>query len=147
MSDTCHAVTVEISPAELLDRITILRIKLNHQRDSDKKSRIASELHSFEAARSQHVPESPQLAELVTELSLVNESLWSVEDRIRQCRAAADRDGFVESAETILRLNDERSSIKRRINVVLGSLHLEEKRYPITSAITPIVQSATLCRS
>ena len=130
MADNCPFVPVQMSPGDVLDRIAILRIKRRRFSDDAIYLRvIESQLRSLEQSCERWVPASAVLAQLVTELTVVNEELWSAEDRVRQCRALADRDGFVECSEAILRLNDRRCLIKGSINRLLGAIYIEEKNY------------------
>ena len=122
-------VTVEVSPGELLDKITILEIKSQRISDAAKLRNVAVELRALEAAR-RALPESPALAALAAELKAVNEALWRIEDDIRRC----DRDGdfgprFVELARSVYRTNDRRAALKRRVNELLGARIVEEKSY------------------
>jgi Family of unknown function (DUF6165) len=124
------AVMVEVSPGELLDKITILEIKSQRITDPAKLRNVASELRSLEAARRRALPETPQLAALAAELRAVNEALWQIEDDIRRC----ERDGdfgprFVELARSVYRTNDRRAALKRRVNDLLGARVVEEKSY------------------
>jgi hypothetical protein len=77
----------------------------------------------------------------------VNDMLWSVEDRIRECSAPADRREFIECSETILQLNDQRCTIKREINLLLGSLYSEEKSYLLPKLQPAGILSAPIQRS
>jgi tetratricopeptide (TPR) repeat protein len=127
---TAPAVTVEVSPGELLDKITILEIKSQRITDPAKLRNVASELRSLEAVRRRALPGSPELAGLAAELRAVNEALWQIEDDIRRC----DRDGdfgprFVELARSVYRTNDRRAALKRRVNELLRARVVEEKSY------------------
>jgi hypothetical protein len=121
---------VEVSPGELLDKISILQIKSQRITDPAKLRNVASELWSLEAARRRALPDWPELAALAAELRAVNEALWQIEDAIREC----DRDGdfgprFVELARSVYRTNDRRAALKRRVNDLLGARVVEEKSY------------------
>jgi hypothetical protein len=66
----------------------------------------------------------------VAHLKAVNQDLWDVEDAIRACEAAGDFGArFIELARSVYRLNDRRAELKRAINVMCGSVHVEEKSY------------------
>jgi hypothetical protein len=123
-------VTVDISPGELIDKITILEIKSRRIGDPEKLRNVRRELTTLEAARDRTIVPSEELAALTAELRSVNESLWQVEDDIR----SRDRDGdfgsgFVELARSVYKHNDHRAALKRRINERLGSEIVEEKSY------------------
>jgi hypothetical protein len=124
------AVTVEVSPGELLDKITILEIKARRMTDPAKLRNVAAELGGLAAAR-RVLPRSPALAELTAELRAVNETLWEVEDDIRRCEQAGDfGPRFVDLARSVYHTNDRRAALKRRINDLLGARLVEEKSYP-----------------
>ncbi len=124
------AVKVEISPGELIDRITILEIKAARINDEAKRANIGVELSELTAARRGAVPASARLAALTGELSEVNGALWDIEDEIRVLEAAGDfGPAFIELARAVYKTNDRRSAIKRKINELLGSRLIDEKSY------------------
>ena len=91
---------------------------------------MRTELAALQTARCASVAESPALAALVAALKAVNESLWDIEDRIRDCERAGDFGAaFIALARSVYRTNDERAGLKRRINELLGSELFEEKSY------------------
>ena len=124
-------ISVEISPGELLDKITILEIKRDRIAESAKLENVRRELAVLAASRDRAVAPSDELvAALTAELRGVNEALWEVEDELRQCECAGDfGPRFIELARSVYRLNDRRASIKRKINEALGSPLMEEKSY------------------
>ena len=125
-----RSVAVEVAPGELLDKITILEIKAAWITDSTKLTNIQAELAGLTDARHRTILESDALETLVAELRSVNESLWDIEDAIRE-REHADDFGpeFVRLARSVYQTNDHRAELKRQINVLLGSVILEEKSY------------------
>ena len=124
------AVKVEISPGELIDRITILEIKAARINDEAKRANIGVELSELTAARRGAVPASARLAALTGELREVNGALWDIEDEIRALEAAGDfGPAFIELARAVYKTNDRRSAIKRKINELLGSRLIDEKSY------------------
>ncbi len=123
-------IQVEVSAGELLDKITILRIKSERVTDAPKLRNIRAELSSLEQTRAEALPDSPPLTELVAQLRAVNEALWKIEDDIRACERTGDfGPGFVELARSVYHNNDRRSQLKRRINELLVSRLVEEKDY------------------
>jgi hypothetical protein len=121
---------VEVSPGELLDKITILQIKRARLADPTKREHVLIELGSLQAARARALREPAALAPLVAELQGVNERLWDVEDELRRCEARQEfGPAFVELARSVYRLNDERARLKRRLNELCGSTLIEEKSY------------------
>jgi len=125
-----RAVRVEISPGELLDKLTILEIKRRRITEPTKLRHVEEEWAALNAARDRDVPPSAELTELTEQLGAVNEALWDVEDELRRCEQAADfGPRFVELARSVYRHNDRRAALKRQINLLLGSRLIEEKLY------------------
>jgi len=120
----------EISPGELIDKITILEIKLDRIRDQAKRDNVQNEYRVLTARLTQHVPHSPELARLREALKAVNLSLWEIEDEIRdQERSAEFGDRFIALARAVYRTNDKRAALKREINLATQSELIEEKSY------------------
>jgi len=123
-------ITVEVAPGELLDKLTILRIKNRRITDPARLQNVRAELEVLEAARAESLGDSAELADLTAELTKVNEALWDIEDEIRVCERAGDfGPRFVELARSVYHRNDHRAAVKRRINELLGSKLIEEKSY------------------
>jgi hypothetical protein len=123
-------ITVPVSPGELLDKITILRIKSNRMRDPGKLANVRSELTVLEETWSASAYADTDISADVAALLQVNERLWIIEDDIRDKeRAQAFDSEFIRLARAVYFENDERAAIKRRINVRLGSNIVEEKSY------------------
>jgi hypothetical protein len=121
---------VPISPGELLDKITILRIKRARVRDSGKLANVQRELSLLEQTRQNMLPGDARLAADEAELEKVNALLWDIEDRIREHESQQRFDaGFIELARAVYLRNDERAAIKQRINRRLNSTLVEEKSY------------------
>lgn len=118
---------VPISVGELVDKITILRIKQNHL-SSFALANVQRELHLLEqvlAASGIGVATAD-----IDALARVNQALWSIEDQIREYERRSCFDAnFIALARSVYQRNDERAAIKRRINQVCGSLLVEEKAY------------------
>ncbi|HZT01327.1 MAG TPA: DUF6165 family protein [Steroidobacteraceae bacterium] len=122
-------ILVPISPGELLDKITILRIKTARILDPAKLANVRLELGLLEKTwRDSRF--TVDVARDERALQEVNERLWDIEDRIREKEAhqTFDRD-FIELARAVYHANDERAEIKKRINRALGSRLMEEKSY------------------
>jgi predicted nucleic acid-binding Zn-ribbon protein len=123
-------ITVEIGPGELCDKITILEIKAAHIAARDKLANISHELSVLRAARDAALTTSPQLDALTRQLKTINETLWRIEDEIRDCERTADfGPTFVSLARSVYRTNDQRAAIKRQINELFASAIVEEKSY------------------
>jgi hypothetical protein len=123
-------IVVPVSPGELLDKITILRIKSERIADAGKRANVVHELDLLSETADDTLPPSGPLDRLVEELQSVNEALWDIEDAIRDCERAADfGPRFVELARSVYVTNDRRAALKRQINELLGSAIVEEKSY------------------
>jgi hypothetical protein len=123
-------ILVPISPGELLDKITILRIKAARIGDAAKVANVRHELELLERTWKASGAAEVDLQAEESGLTRVNEALWVIEDDIRE-EERAQRFGpkFIELARAVYVTNDERAAIKRRINQLLGSTIVEEKSY------------------
>ncbi len=124
------SISVEVAPGELIDKITILEIKLERIEDADKLANVKLEWETLCAARDGALEPSDELKRLSAELKQANEALWKIEDDIRDCERAKDfGETFVELARGVYITNDKRAALKREINELLGSRLIEEKSY------------------
>lgn len=145
--------TIQVSPGELLDRFTILKIKRETIEDPKKLKNIEYEYNLFERTARNIIDYYPEVFDLQEELYEVNLSLWNIEDTLRDLEKAdvpttahlilnpglmnvvfteTDRDNiqnFIKSARQVYILNDKRYSIKNQINILTGSILVEEKSY------------------
>ena len=123
-------ILVPISPGELLDKITILRIKAARMSDAAKVANVKHELSLLEKTWQDSGAAAVDLGAEEANLTRVNESLWVIEDDIRD-EELARRFGekFIALARAVYVTNDERAAIKKRINSLLGSTIVEEKSY------------------
>jgi hypothetical protein len=123
-------ILVPIAPGELLDKITILRIKQVRILDAAKLANVKLELALLEQTWRDCGGAARDVALDERALQNVNERLWDIEDRIRdkEAKQSFDRD-FIELARAVYLANDERAAIKKRINLQLGSRLIEEKSY------------------
>lgn len=125
-----EAILIEVGPGELIDKITILRIKAERMSDPAKLAHVRHELAVLDAARRAHIPETADLVRLEAALKSVNEALWVIEDDIRQCEAEKDFGAkFVALARAVYKQNDRRAGLKKDINTLTGSPIVEEKSY------------------
>jgi hypothetical protein len=123
-------IKVPISPGELLDKITILRIKSQRIGDPAKVANVRLELKVLEETWSASVFAKVDIEAEIGALATVNERLWVIEDDIRDKERAQAFDAeFIRLARAVYFENDERAAIKRRINAKLGSAIVEEKSY------------------
>ncbi len=123
-------IQVPVSPGELLDKITILRIKQARIQDAAKLRNVTLELELLENTWREAGCGGVELAREERALHAVNEKLWDIEDRIREKEALQtfDRE-FIELARSVYICNDERAAVKRQVNLQLGSRIVEEKSY------------------
>lgn len=123
-------ILVPISPGELLDKITILRIKSARMGDAAKLQNVRHELAVLEGTWREATQALPGVADEERALQAVNERLWKIEDDIRDCEARRDFGAtFIALARAVYIENDERAAIKKRVNLALGSTLIEEKSY------------------
>lgn len=123
-------ITVEIAPGELLDKISILEIKLERIGDAAKLANVRVELDVLARARDANLAASARLDDLSRQLKAINEAIWETEDAIREEeRDKRFGERFVELARSVYHNNDQRAAIKREINMLLGSAIVEEKSY------------------
>jgi len=124
------APVVPVSWGELIDKITILEIKSRKLKAEAALANVRRELASLTEIVARDVQRRGEAAELKDRLTKVNEELWTIEDRIREKEAAQAFDAeFVALARSVYQRNDERSRIKREINLRLSSNLVEEKSY------------------
>jgi hypothetical protein len=122
--------TIPASAGEVIDKLTILEIKLARIGDAAKRANVAREHAELSAAWRQAVPEEAAVSPLIAELRQVNEALWDIEDEIREQERRSDfGPGFVRLARAVYRTNDRRAELKKEINLRLGSALVEEKSY------------------
>ncbi len=121
---------VEMPLGDVVDRVTILRIKAARIAAPAARSNVGAELAAIDACwREAGLPEMTSLADWDA-LSAVNLELWEVEDRLREHEARGDFGAeFVALARSVYRLNDQRAALKRRVNTALRSRLVEEKSY------------------
>ena len=123
-------IKVPVSPGELLDKITILRIKSRRMNDPQKLRNVRLELDALQTTWSSSAFAAATIDADVQALMEVNERLWAIEDDIRDKEHAQAFDAeFIRLARAVYVENDERAAIKRRINLALGSAIVEEKSY------------------
>ena len=133
MNDKSKKITVEISPGELLDKISILEIKIEKIKDNDSISQIQKEykiLKSGQRALMEITPEKEGIEKLFLNLKSINLILWDIEDKIRVCEKNKDfSKKFIDLARGVYFNNDKRAKIKFEINKILKSNIKEIKSY------------------
>ncbi|RKY55055.1 MAG: hypothetical protein DRP96_13005 [Candidatus Neomarinimicrobiota bacterium] len=119
---------IDVSIGEIVDKLTILSIKLDKFKDPEKRKNVEKEyqilLQSLKT--SDITPESEEFKKLKT----INLKLWDIEDKIRVKEAEKSFDDeFIELARSVYFTNDERATIKKQINLKFNSDLIEEKEY------------------
>lgn len=128
-------ITAPISVGELVDKLTILLIKLEKIGDPTKLVNIKKEYDLLDTelknlGKSLSTDTGAELMQLTSKLKEVNEFIWGVEDNIRDHESRQDfGNSFVQLARNVYHFNDRRARIKRQINDLLGSTLVEEKSY------------------
>ena len=123
-------ILVPVSPGELIDKITILRIKSARMTDAAKLANVRRELQALQATWQAHPFSRQDIGAEERALQQVNERLWDIEDDIRDKERAKSFDAdFVRLARAVYFENDERAALKKRSNQKLGSSLVEEKSY------------------
>jgi hypothetical protein len=121
---------VPISPGELIDKITILEIKSERMTDATKLHNVRTELALLTDTWRASAYAATDIDAEWQGLRDVNAQLWDIEDLIRDKERAGEFDDeFIRLARAVYVTNDERAAIKKRINVKMGSLLVEEKSY------------------
>jgi hypothetical protein len=122
-------IEIPVSAGEVLDKLMILEIKAERMDDPAKLGNVRTELALLQAKWAQ-TDGGAMVAGLGGALKQVNETLWAIEDEIRDCERQRDfGPRFIDLARRVYKTNDERSRLKRQINGALGSQIVEEKSY------------------
>jgi transcriptional regulator of nitric oxide reductase len=123
-------IKVPVSPGEVLDKITILEIKSERISDPEKVANVRVELALLQETWAENIKDSDVIKDLHAELKEINEALWEIEDDIRDKERAKEFDEqFIELARAVYVTNDQRSQVKKELNLHLGSEIIEEKSY------------------
>ena len=123
-------ILTEISAGELLDKLSILEIKLSKIKNPALLQEIKKEYDAINEAKNKSINSSDELNVLYMNLKKINEHLWEIEDKIRLCEKNSDfKDKFIQLARDVYFTNDKRSKIKLEINKVSGSNIQEIKQY------------------
>ena len=122
---------VEVSNGELLDKLTILELKLTNIADVQKLSNIQKEHNELSPLADQLFDSyGEELKNLYKKLNEINSELWTIEDDIRECERNKDfGSDFVSLARSVYFTNDKRSDVKKAINLLTDSGFVEEKSY------------------
>ena len=130
MTNKSTRVVSEISPGELLDKISILEIKLEKVKDKDRQKKIKNEYDILKKVQNSSIEMSDKIKDLYRSVSNVNIKLWDIEDKIRICEQNKDfGKNFIELARGVYFYNDKRAKLKNEINKILKSNIEEIKQY------------------
>ena len=130
MTNKSKKILSEISVGDLLDKISILEIKLEKIKDKASQEEINKEYKILKEVQNSNVEITEKLKTLLKEIKEVNLNLWNIEDKLRICEKNKDfGQNFIELARSVYLNNDKRSKIKSKINEVSGSNIKEIKQY------------------
>ena len=125
-----NKILVEVSVGELLDKISILEIKQEKIKDTEKLKFINEEHSILKDQLNSNVESDQKLNELFESLKKINAKLWVIEDDKRQCEKEKDfTDTFIKLSREVHFLNDDRAKVKLKINNHTGSKIKEIKEY------------------
>ena len=130
MNTKLNQILAEISAGELLDKITILEIKMEKITDSEKLKDINKELSSLTKTSDEKIPDKKRIENLVSNLKKINLKLWDIEENKRRAEKEKKFDEtFIQLSRDVYKSNDERAKIKLKINEILGSNIKEVKSH------------------
>jgi len=130
MLNKSKKILTEISAGELLDKISILEIKLNNIKDKEKLIEINKELKSLKETKKSNIETNENLPGLTNQLKEINLKLWNIEEEKRICEKNQDfGKKFIQLSRNVYINNDKRAKIKSDINKLLGSNIKEVKSY------------------
>ena len=125
-----NKILVEISVGELLDKISILEIKKEKIKDSEKLKFINDEYNVLNDQLNRNIKSDQKLDDLFKSLKEINSKLWIIEDDKRMCEKNKDfGEKFIKLSRDVHFLNDERAKIKLELNNHTGSKIQEVKEY------------------
>ncbi len=124
---------IEVSNGEIVDKYTILEIKLSEIKDAEKLKNVQHEYDTLTPDIEviyNSVSDKSKLEKLHDDLLTINKKLWKIEDDIRECERKQDfGQTFIDLARSVYFTNDDRSVVKKDINILTGSNLVEEKSY------------------
>lgn len=120
---------IEVSIGEVVDKMTILSIKENRIKDELKKNNISKENNYLKMSLAE-MGYIERFSKEIDELTIINETLWDIEDKIREKEERKEFDSeFIELARAVYMTNDRRFEVKKKINEMSNSSFKEEKSY------------------
>jgi hypothetical protein len=118
---------IEVSNGEIVDKLTIIQIKLKEIKDPEKRKNLQNEYEVLTKACANIIAQDHPL---YIELLEINKQLWNIEDNIREMERTKNfGTEFIELARSVYFTNDKRSDVKRQINQLTNSSLIEEKSY------------------
>ena len=130
MTDKSKKILSEVSAGELLDKISILEIKLNKIKNKNDLNFIKKEYDILKKTQDTFVKADDEIISLFNMLKDINLKLWDIEDKLRICEKNKDfNKEFIKLAREVYLTNDKRANIKLKINTILGSGIREIKQY------------------
>ena len=130
MTNKSKKIQSEISAGELLDKISILEIKIDKIKDKDNQIEINKEYKILKETKDLNIKTTTKIESLFSELKKTNLNLWYIEDKIRICEKNKDfGKNFIDLARNVYLNNDKRAKIKSEINKLLDSNIKEIKQY------------------
>ena len=130
MTSKSKKILTEISAGELLDKMTILEIKLDKIRDKENLLEVSKEYESLKETKKSNIKLTKDLENLIIQLKEINLKLWDFEDKTRICEKNKDfGQTFINLSRSVYLNNDKRANIKSKINKMLGSNIKEIKQY------------------
>ncbi len=125
-----NKIIIEVSIGELLDKVSILEIKQEKIKDSEKLKFINNEHSILKSQLEKNIKSDEKLNNLYRSLKEINSKLWSIEDEKRLCEKEKDfGEKFIKLSRDVHFLNDDRAKIKLEINNHTGSKIKEIKQY------------------
>ena len=130
MTNKSKKILSEISAGELLDKISILEIKLDKIKNNNDQEEISKEYKLLKEVQDSNIKITEKIKKLFKEIKEVNLSLWDIENEIRTCEKNKDfGKNFTDLSRAVYLNNDKRAKIKSEINEILGSNIREIKQY------------------
>ena len=130
MTNKPKKILSEISAGELLDKISILEIKLEKIKNEESRKEIDREYQMLKEFQKSKIEMTNEIETLFKDIKKVNSNLWNIEDKLRICEKNKDfSQDFIELARSVYFNNDKRSKIKSEMNKISGSNIKEIKQY------------------
>ena len=130
MTHKSKKILSEISPGELLDKISILEIKLEKVKDKNSLEEVKKEYKILKEIQTSSIEITGKIKDLFQSVKNVNIKLWNIEDKLRICEKNKNFDkNFIELARGVTFASDERAKLKSKINKILKSNIIEIKQY------------------